>query len=256
MSNCVVDGCENQAKHKGYCIKHYKQMLKHGRLTPEREHRHYTPSSKCEAKGCQNKPSKRGYCGKHYGQLMQFGKIFERTIHDKNEIVIQEDYAEIVLYDLKCQEVARTKIDIEDIELVSQFKWGLGCENYVRAKDKVSGKSISLHRLLLQPPDNADVDHINHDTLDNRRCNLRVCTRSQNNVNAKKRKTNTSGFVGVSWNKQKQKWEAKIWVNKKRIHLGLYNQIEEAARVRRDAEKDYYGDFVFGRQMVRVEVKE
>lgn len=88
-------------------------------------------------------------------------------------------------------------------------------------------------------------DHINGDGWDNRRSNLRVATRSQNNVNTKRRKDNTSGQKGVSFSKQTGKFLAYISSNgNKRIRLGLFDKLEDAIKARQDAEKLYHGEFV------------
>lgn len=70
----------------------------------------------------------------------------------------------------------------------------------------------------------ADIDHINGDRADNRWCNLREATRSQNNANARARATNTSGFKGVTWKKSHCKWLAQISVNGKHKHLGHFER--------------------------------
>jgi hypothetical protein len=72
------------------------------------------------------------------------------------------------------------------------------------------------------------VDHINGNTLNNCRNNLRVTNKSLNGYNAKIKSNNTSGYRGVSFNKKKRKWEAYIWLNKRRYHLGYFETKEEA----------------------------
>ena len=70
-------------------------------------------------------------CNKHYLQVYRHGKILTRTIYDCNEIVKYDKHAEIILYDNNCNEVARTKIDLEDIERCSKHKWCLAVKGYV-----------------------------------------------------------------------------------------------------------------------------
>jgi hypothetical protein len=94
-----------------------------------------------------------------------------------------------------------------------------------------------MHRAILeriigkQLLETIAIDHINHDGLDNRRKNLRIATKSENNMNTPKRiaKT-TSKYKGVTWNKQHNKWQAQIRVNNKHIHIGYYKNEEDAAR--------------------------
>jgi len=83
------------------------------------------------------------------------------------------------------------------------------------------------------------VDHINGIRDDNRIENLRVVDNQQNHKNMKQHKGNTSGATGVYWNKRAKKWQAYICVDKEQIYLGIYDTIEEAAAVRKDAELMY-----------------
>ena len=84
------------------------------------------------------------------------------------------------------------------------------------------------------------IDHINRDKLDNRISNLRIVTRSENQQNHKKFKTNTSGASGVYWSKKTKRWNARIWVKGKAISLGYFRALEEAKAARGKAEKEYY----------------
>jgi hypothetical protein len=86
-----------------------------------------------------------------------------------------------------------------------------------------------LHRFITGEPPH-DIDHINGNGLDNRRANLRPCDDSLNLANSRMSKTNTSGFKGVSWNKQAKRWMAYIRWDYRRIHLGYFDTPEDAAR--------------------------
>ena len=88
-----------------------------------------------------------------------------------------------------------------------------------------------------------DVDHINGDRKDNRIVNLRLSTRSENLRNRKKFPRNKSGYVGVSFYKQRENWNARIGINGRYINLGYFNTKEEAAEARAEAEKKYWGDY-------------
>ena len=87
------------------------------------------------------------------------------------------------------------------------------------------------------------IDHINNDPSDNRLCNLREATKSQNMMNVGKIKSNTSGIKGVGWSKVSQKWRAYIKVGNKNIHLGLFHDIEDAKKARTEAAIKYHGEF-------------
>lgn len=101
-----------------------------------------------------------------------------------NEIIAHDDYAEIVLYK-DCIEIARTKIDLEDIEKCKKYKWCLNDAGYVISMGGKERKRLRLHRFLINAPNNMVVDHINHDVLDNRKNNLRICTQHENTFNRK-----------------------------------------------------------------------
>jgi len=100
-----------------------------------------------------------------------------------------------------------------------------------------------MAREIMKPPVGMQIDHINHDTLNNQRENLRICTPSQNNMNKAKRKDNTSGYKGVCWQKEVKKWQAKIKVNQKQIYLGCYDNKELAYEAYIKACKKYHKEF-------------
>jgi hypothetical protein len=112
---------------------------------------------------------------------------------------------------------------------------------YSSIKDGLNNKR--LHRVIMNCPEDMVVDHINHDKLNNCRSNLRICTNQQNLMNVSKYKSNKSGVSGVCWFKPSEKWQAYIRLNNKLIHLGYFDNFEEASRVRKEAEKKYYGEF-------------
>lgn len=109
--------------------------------------------------------------------------------------------------------------------------------NYVRIY--IKGSRGYLHRLLLNAPKNMLVDHINGDTLDNRICNLRLATPSQNMGNSKSMR-GTSKYKGVHWSKKERKWVAGI---KNGVHLGYFNDENEAALAYNKAALEHFGEF-------------
>ena len=106
-----------------------------------------------------------------------------------------------------------------------------------------------LHRVVLERALGREllaaecVDHINGDTMDNRRANLRLATRSQNKANSRRPRSNTSGYKGVKWSKKHRKWEASIKVNYRLRFLGYFNAPEEAYEAYCQAAKQYFGEF-------------
>tara|TARA_R110000765_G_scaffold45787_1_gene94617 strand:+ start:52 stop:537 length:486 start_codon:yes stop_codon:yes gene_type:complete len=134
-------------------------------------------------------------------------------------------------------------VDAEDYDkFVDDYSFCLnsGCAMYSSCKDELNNKL--LHRVIMGEPDGMDIDHIDGDRLNNRRSNLRICTRQQNGMNLKISKKNKSGVKGVSWHKDLNKWHAQIQCNKK-IHLGYFDDFYEAVRVRQEAEEKYFGEF-------------
>ena len=135
-------------------------------------------------------------------------------------------------------------IDPDDFPRVSEHSWSHGKRGYAvyhtSRRSPEGQKAIPLHRFLMRPPDNMDVDHISGDKLDNRKCNLRLCSHQQNMFNQKKRETNTSGFMGVSQHSC-GRFEAYVHKNGKKHYLGLYDTAELAARARDRAAQELYG---------------
>ena len=107
----------------------------------------------------------------------------------------------------------------------------------------VNRKRYMAHRLIWlymmdKWPDN-QIDHINHDRADNRWANLRDVTPRENHQNRPMSKANKSGVVGVSWDKQRDKWGASIKLKDKKLHLGRFDTKEEAIQARKEAEFKY-----------------
>ena len=105
---------------------------------------------------------------------------------------------------------------------------------------RVNGKICQEHRVIMMLcfghiPENAEIDHINHIRNDNRLVNLRFVTRGENLKNQSVSSKNTSGVTGVCFIKRLQKYVAQIKVNRKAIHLGYFETLEEAAAARAEA---------------------
>lgn len=130
--------------------------------------------------------------------------------------------------------------DLDDYDKIKKYYWNLST-GYVES-ESFGNKRVKFHRFIMNCNNsNFDIDHINHKTNDNRKENLRIVTRSQNQMNTKLRKDNTSSAKGVYYGNNK--WVASIQVNKKRIYLGSFDKFEDAVRVRKEAENKYFGEF-------------
>ncbi len=139
-------------------------------------------------------------------------------------------------------------IDYKDYHTVCQYTWNQKTNGYIWAEH--NHKKIYLHRLILNLcKRNVYADHINHNTCDNRRENLRPATNSQNQMNRDKPKQNTSGVKGVYWHKNKQKWQANIQVDNKLLYLGIFPSKQDAIKARKDAEKKYFNQYNYNNNM-------
>lgn len=109
---------------------------------------------------------------------------------------------------------------------------------------RVDNYLVTAHRLawlyVYGSMPNGSIDHVNRDRADNRIENLRLCSAAENAQNCKISKANKSGVKGVYFNKRSKKWAAQIMVQRKVIHLGLYESIEEAAAARSAADEKYH----------------
>jgi len=135
-------------------------------------------------------------------------------------------------------------VDDEDAH-VTAYTWYLvkpRKRSTVYAQTRIDGKTVSLQKLLLNAPTGCHVDHIDGNGLNNRRSNLRVVTRSQNQCNRGKQRNNTSGFKGVCFYKPYKKFMAYIKVNRKQRTLGYFETAAEAARAYDDAAKTLHGE--------------
>ena len=147
-----------------------------------------------------------------------------------------------------------TLVSEEDFERVSQYVWywnefgakkGKRPRAYRRFKVGKTWKLVYLHRFLLNPPAGMCVDHINGDTLDNRRENLRICTYSQNsqNVKVQERPNKSSSFKGIYFDKARQKYVVRVSVAGKTHMIGAFKYEQNAAKAYNRAAKELHGEF-------------
>lgn len=198
----------------------------------------------CKVDGCGSAHRvRRGYCNKHYIQICKYGQIKKENIRTPNQIIINFDYAELVLKNIKCREVGRALIDIEDVDRVRRHKWRLCADGYVAADTRFRG-GIKLARFIMKPDKELVIDHINHNPLDNRKKNLRIVTQAINVRNTRIRKTNKTGVVGVYLYRTLNKWRVRIQKNYITINIGVFNSFNEAVEARKLAELKYFGEII------------
>lgn len=141
-----------------------------------------------------------------------------------------------IIFTSKCEEIL---VDDSDYEELSRYKWHVSTTTGYACRFH----GILMHRQIMRFPDEMLIDHISGNKLDNRRSNLRIATKSQNGMNRKVNLNNKLGVKGVDL--FQGKYRATININLKRIHLGYFNTIEEAAEARRRAEEFYFGEFAY-----------
>lgn len=140
-------------------------------------------------------------------------------------------------------------IDSGDADRVLAHRWcAMRAKNrrwYALRHSQSGGKTqtILLHRFIMNAAPGLQVDHVNLDALDNRRCNLRMATQSQNLCNRQRTRVNKSGFKGVIWDRWESKFRARISYNKVTYSLGAFATAEEAARAYDAAAKKLHGEF-------------
>lgn len=149
-------------------------------------------------------------------------------------------------------------VDAEDFEWLKKWKWyadksGSKRGDFFYAKrtlkadegGKRGDAAIKMHRAImgLGAGDKLDVDHINMDTLDNRRSNLRICTRSENRANTTARSDNKLGLKGVHWHKATKRFQAQIQFRGNRFQLGWYDDPHVAHAAYCEAAKKIHGEF-------------
>lgn len=128
-------------------------------------------------------------------------------------------------------------VDDEDFEFLSQWKWHATSHGYAK---KSSFPRQYMHAIVNNTPTGKITDHINRNTLDNRKTNLRTVDKRINSINRGLQSNNTSGHKGISWNKQHKKWETYIWYKQTKIRLGNFKTIKEAIFKRSIAESKYH----------------
>lgn len=138
-----------------------------------------------------------------------------------------------------------TTIDLSDFNRVKEFYWFMTSNGYFATVTGTKGKLVYLHNFVfpIDIPFNKEVDHKNRNKSDNRKGNLRLALRSENNINKSPSKNNSTVYTGVSYSKSKNKYRAYITKNGVQKSLGLYTTPEKAYEARLKAEKLLYGDF-------------
>jgi hypothetical protein len=192
--------------------------------------------------------------GENYGRFVKLEDAIKRMesvrkelkdkkIQNTNNIPIKRNEKGeciIELFNKKKEKIAETIVDDENYYDLVKYPWHM-------SHDYVSGfinkKKYLLHRYILNYTEKHCVDHINGNKLDNRKCNLRIATYTQNSMNRIPTKNTSSKYIGVGLYKKTEQWRSSITFNKKTIHLGYFKNEIDAAKARDIATKQYFGEF-------------
>lgn len=136
-------------------------------------------------------------------------------------------------------------VDDEDFEWLNKCKWYFGSHKYAGRGKYLKRMHVDIMKKHNLYKNGLEVDHINRNGLDNRKCNLRMCTNAQNSANSAIRKHNTSGYKGVSWSKWNKKWGCSIGFNYKHLHIGYFRDKIEAALAYNKKAKELFGEFAY-----------
>lgn len=185
-------------------------------------------------------------CSKHMHQFHKYGKFLDnnpRTNTDLNDYYQDEknpDSTYFNLYNQKNENIGRFIIDSEDVPKIKYKKWRLSHSHIVTGLPARGTQRDVAHVVLdFDPKEDRYivVDHINGNTFDNRKVNLRICTQEENCCNKKLASNNTSGFGGISYRKDKNRFDPEIRLQYQRCHLGYCKTLEEAVYKRYIAEQ-------------------
>lgn len=169
------------------------------------------------------------------------GCLWRESITYEKEYICHDDYCEC-----KVKNGSSFIIDTDDFEKVSKHDW------YKRNHEGWFSASLNmyLHQYILDDK-SIEIDHKNRNRNDNRKTNLRQCTHIENMRNQPLKQNNTSGFIGVYFKNENNKWCAQITYNKRKLHLGYFENKENAIIARLKAEKELFKDFAPQRHLFK-----
>lgn len=210
MKLCSVENCNKEYFGLGYCIKHYKQFKKYGKI-PKRTRR-------------------------DSNEFIINDDVCWVILYDKNNIEKARAKFRTIYYDFISN--PRLKWHLHNYGYVDAL-W---------TDENNFTQHTFLHEAIIQlsgqeVPDGYEIDHKDGNKLNCLDENLRICSHSQNGQNRGKNKNNTSGYKGVTWDRACQKWHARVTINNKEINLGNFKEVEDAARAYNVAAIKHFGEF-------------
>lgn len=192
----------------------------------------------CSVEGCDDAIDRRGFCCRHYSRWYRHGcPLFTK----QKAPIDKESFIKNGIGYIELTKGKYAMVDQEDFNLVKSISWCLSSHGYARN----TTIRTSMHRFILQPEDNQHVDHINGNTLDNRRSNLRISTREQNMWNSVKHQRGkvTSKYKGVWYRSDRKKWTSQIRANGKVYFIGDFDNEHEAALAWNNKSMKLHGEY-------------
>lgn len=187
-------------------------------------------------------------CSKHMHQMLKYGfprDNIQRSANDLNDYVIKDDVAIFNIYNQQNVKIGEFIIDAEDLDKVAYKKWRFSHRHVVTGCVSNGGQKELSHIILGFTPDGKHVvDHIDGNARNNRKCNLRICTQTENVRNKSYMSRNTSSFIGVSFDKKRGVYAVEITKCGVKCHLRRMKTLEEAVYERYVAEAAVFGEFV------------
>ena len=218
----------------GQKIRRWKCLCRCGNVVTKREP--HLKNGHTKSCGCLRKSMAKEHCIKDFSK--------------PNKYIFSDDYVTGYANDDK-----EFLFDIEDYDIIKNFTWSINNRGYLLNKE-----GQLFHRVILdlykQEDNECVVDHINHNKLDNRKKNLRICQQIDNAHNLRLSINNTSGVTGVQWMKDRNKWRAFITIENKKKYLGDFYNKEEAIKARKEAEEKYFKEYSYDNSMRLLEAEE
>lgn len=182
---------------------------------------------------CESLTTAKQMCGRHYYQVLRTGSVY-KTVYDKRPAIIEGSIARIPL---GIEAKDGYAIVDKKYAYLDKYYWSKGKNGYVHGIVSDTG-DVLLHRYVMGLP-SLEVDHVDHDKLNNTSGNLRLCTPSQNKGNMRTPKTNKTGYKGVKWHVKNQKWIAQIAGR----YIGSFMNKEEAAEAYNQKAIEKWGNY-------------